>query len=100
MPGRDGGTLRSVLAGFDVVVRERRLRLLVALVSAQTFVAGALNVLVVVLALELLALGQPGIGYLNSALGIGGLLGAGAAIALVGRRRLSTPFVLGLVLWG
>ena len=100
MPGRDGGMLRSVLAGFDVVVRERRLRLLVALFSAQTFVAGALNVLVVVLALEMLDLGQPGIGYLNSALGVGGLLGAVAAMALVGRRRLSSPFAVGLVLWG
>jgi hypothetical protein len=57
-------------------------------------------VLVVVAALELLDLGRAGPGLLNSAVGIGGLIGAGVAFGLVGLRRLGTAFAFGLVLWG
>jgi MFS family permease len=48
----------------------------------------------------LLDLGQAGVGFLNSAVGIGGLLGAVAAFALVGRQRLASDFAFGLLLWG
>jgi MFS family permease len=70
----------ELLAGFRAIAGERRLRLLVGLFSAQTFVDGMLNVLIVVVAL--------------------GLLGALAAAALVGRRRLAADFGLGIFIWG
>jgi MFS family permease len=91
---------REVLAGFQAIFRVPSLRLVVGLYSAQTLVAGALNVLVVVAALELLDLGRAGPGLLNSAVGIGGLIGAGVALGLVGLRGLGTAFAFGLVLWG
>jgi MFS family permease len=91
---------REALAGFRVIFGVPSLRLVVGLYSAQTLVAGALNVLVVVAALELLDLGRSGPGLLNSAIGIGGLFGAGVALGLVGLRGLGTAFALGLVLWG
>jgi MFS family permease len=94
------GLLRQALAGFKAIGSEPRLRLLVGLYGAQTLVAGALNVLIVVAALELLDLGRSGPGLLNSAVGVGGLVGALAALALVGRRRLAADFGFGLVLWG
>ena len=56
--------------------------------AAQTLVAGALNVLIVVTAIELLDLGPSGVGFLASADGVGGLVGAVVALALVGSRRL------------
>jgi len=90
----------ELLAGFRTIARERRLRLLVGLFAAQTFVDGMLNVLIVVVALRLLDTGQAGVGFLNSAVGIGGLLGALAAAALVGRRRLAADFGLGIFIWG
>lgn len=90
----------ELLAGFRAIVGERRLRLLVGLFSAQTFVDGMLNVLIVVVALDLLDTGSAGVGFLNSAVGIGGLLGALAAAALVGRRRLAADFGLGIFIWG
>ena len=90
----------EALAGFRTIGSDARLRVLVGLFSAQTLVAGALNVLIVVAALELLDLGEAGPGYLNSAVGIGGLAGAAVALALVGRRRLAGDFGAGLVLWG
>jgi len=63
-------------------------------------VDGALEVLIVVSAIELLDLGNPGVGYLNTAFGVGALVGSIAAIGLVGVRRLSLPFLGGVVLWG
>jgi MFS family permease len=90
----------ELLAGFRTIARERRLRLLVGLFSAQTFVDGMLNVLIVVIALDLLDAGNAGVGFLNSAIGIGGLLGAVAAAGLVGRRRLAADFGTGIFIWG
>jgi MFS family permease len=90
----------ELLAGFWTIVRERRLRLLVGLFSAQSLVDGMLNVLIVVIALQLLDIGNSGVGFLNSAVGIGGLLGALAAAALVGRRRQAADFGLGIFIWG
>ena len=95
-----GGRARTALAGFRTIGSEPRLRLLVGLYAAQTLVAGALNVLIVVTALELLDLGESGVGFLNSAVGAGGLAGVVVALALVGRRRLASDFRLGLILWG
>jgi MFS family permease len=91
---------RQALDGFRVIAVDSKLRLLIGLFAAQTLVAGALNVLIVVTALDLLDLGDAGVGYLNSAIGVGGLLGALAAAALVGRRNLASPFGIGIVLWG
>ena len=90
----------ELLAGLRTIVRERRTRVLVGLFAAQTFVDGMLNVLIVVVALELLDTGTAGVGFLNSAVGVGGLIGALLAAALVGRKRLATDFGLGILIWG
>ena len=90
----------ELLAGARTIVGQRRLRLLVGLFSAQSLVDGMLNVLIVVIALKLLDTGNAGVGFLNSAVGIGGLLGALAAAALVGRRRQAADFGLGIFIWG
>ena len=81
-----GNILSEFAAGFVTLAREPGLRVLVLLMAAQTLVAGALNVLIVVSALELLDLGEEGVGFLNSAVGIGGLIGAVISAALIGRR--------------
>jgi MFS family permease len=94
------GFFREFFAGFGAIGADRNLRLIVGLYGAQTLIAGALNVLIVVAALELLDLGESGVGFLNSAVGVGGLFGALAAFALIGRQRLASDFGLGLVLWG
>lgn len=94
------GVVRHSLAGFRTIVADSRVRLIVGLYAAQTFVDGMLNVLVVVAALELLELGEAGVGFLNAAVGVGGLLGGLAALTLAGRRRLAVALGLGIVLWG
>jgi MFS family permease len=98
---RDGEAIpASILGGFRALGAESGLRLLIGLFAAQTFVYGALSVLLVVSALELLELGETGLGYLYSALGIGGLAGAVLSAALVGRRGLAAAFGIGVVAWG
>jgi len=92
--------VREALAGFRALKEYPSPRLIIALFGGQTIVRGSLNVLIVVAALRTLGLGQPGVGYLNAAIGIGGLAGSVAALSLVGRRRLAPPLGLGLVLWG
>jgi MFS family permease len=94
------GFLREALVGYRTVAQDARLRLVIGLYGAQTLVAGALNVLIVIAALELLDLGKAGIGYLNSAVGVGGLVGGFGALALVGRTKLASDFGAGLVLLG
>ena len=98
---REPGSVREeLLAGFRTIGRDRRLRLLVGLFAAQTFVDGMLNVLIVVIALEFLGAGEAAVGFLNSAVGIGGVVGAVVAAALVGRRRMAADFGLGIFIWG
>jgi len=90
---------RALLAGYHTVLRARKARLVVGLMVAQTFVRGCLNVLIVVTAFRVLHAGPGAVGYMTAAIGVGGLVGAFAALALVGR-RLATPFGLALVVWG
>ena len=89
-----------MLAGLAAIVRHGDVRVLFGLYCAQVLVAGALNVLTVVAALELLHAGDGGVGAMVAAVGIGGLLGAVPALAFSRRARLTTTFVLGLMLWG
>ncbi len=94
------GASGGVLAGFRELVRNRDLLVLSGLYTAQTLVAGALMVLVVVSALELLDVQPSGVGYLNGALGAGGLVGGFVALVLATRERLAADFGIGLALFG
>ncbi|MGZ4257821.1 MAG: MFS transporter [Gaiellaceae bacterium] len=86
--------LHEAADGFRAIAADRRLQLVIGLFSAQTLVNGAMSVLIAVCALELLHLGAGGVGYLNAAVGVGGLFGAVFSLMLVGRRRLAGPFGL------
>jgi len=101
-PSPDLSAARShtLLAGWRAIVSEPSLRVVIALFSAQTLVAGMFNVLVVVLAIELLDLGTAGVGWLDGVVGIGATLGVFAVAGIAGRRRLSGYFAIGLLLWG
>jgi MFS family permease len=90
----------TLLAGWRAIVSEPGLRVVIGLFSVQTFVAGMLNVLVVVLAIELLDLGTAGVGWLDGMVGIGATVGVLLVAGLAGRTRLAGYFALGLLLWG
>jgi MFS family permease len=61
------------------------------------FLGGGFQVITVILAIDVLHAGEEANGYLNAAIGIGGLLGAIGAGALVLRRSLGMPLLAGAV---
>ncbi|MDX6535480.1 MAG: hypothetical protein QOF68_3224 [Gaiellales bacterium] len=94
------GFWHELTAGVRAIAADVRLRVLIGLFGVQTLVSGMLTVLIVVMAFELLDMGESGVGTLNAVIGVGGLLGSVAAFALVGRGRLASDFSLGLLAWG
>jgi MFS family permease len=90
----------ELIDGVRALADERHATLLVVLGVAQAVVRGALNVFLVVLALDLLDIGAGGVGLLAAAFGLGGLLGGAGTFLLVGSPRLAAFFGLGISLWG
>lgn len=90
----------GLLEGWKCILAEPHLRVVIGLFSVQTLVAGMFNVLVVVLAIEVLELGTPGVGVLSGAVGVGALLAVFVAAGIASRGRLATSFGAGLLLWG
>ena len=86
----------SVLAGLAEGVRlavgRPRLRLMLALLTAEAIVSGALDLLIIILAIGVLHRSEAWAGYLNGAWGVGALLAATASAVLIGR-RLGVPIV-------
>jgi hypothetical protein len=94
-----GGVLGAALGGFRALARDRLPRLSVGLLTVQYLMVGVLDVLLVVLAFEVLDIGSAGVGLLNSAVGAGAILGSALTVLLVGR-RLVVPMVAGFACWG
>lgn len=92
--------VNQISAGVRAVATMRGPRLVILGLSAQTFVRGLLTVLIVVTAIELLGMGEPGVGTLNAGLGLGGIVGAAVAISLAARARLAPSFAVSLAAWG
>lgn len=92
--------VREGVEGLRAVKGSRDLTLILGLAAAQSFTRGALTVLSVVVAIELLGTGEPGVGALMTAVGVGAVLGSLAASLLVGTGRLGAWFALGVALWG
>lgn len=95
----DAGFLRDTLEGFTYMLRHADLRVLLVLCCTQTIVAGASGVFVVSIAFDLVDLGAPGVGFLESALGLGALLGGFIALSRASKNRLGGDFATGVVLW-
>src|SRR4051794_24843188 len=95
---RGGG--REMLQGFRTIAADRSLGLITGLGVAQTFTRGCLTVFTVVVAIDLLDTGDPGVGVLNAAIGAGGVLGSLFAFALVRRGGLAAWFGIGIALFG
>jgi MFS family permease len=97
---RGARLLADVAEGVRAIVGNRDLAMFTGLGMAQTFTRGALTVFTVVVALDLLHTGEPGVGTLTGAIGAGAVLGSLIASLLVGSRRLAQWFGIGVALWG
>ncbi len=95
MPEPPPGALLSELsAGLATIRGDARLRALAAILGCSWFLLGALDIFYAVLAIEILGLGQSGVGLLGAATGMGMLAGAALAVSLVGRRALGLPLLV------
>jgi MFS family permease len=92
--------LGEAVEGVRAVAKDRDLVLILGLAAAQALTRGALTVLSVVVAIELLGTGEPGVGALMTAVGVGAVLGSLGASLLVGTARLGAWFAVGVGLWG
>ena len=94
------GFLHMVTGGARALLSTPLLAVVVGVYALQCVVAGGLAVFTVVLALQVLHIGNAGVGYLDSAFGVGGILGGVAAAMLAAGRRLALAFALGVLVWG
>jgi MFS family permease len=91
--------LAEMTTGFATVLRERALRVVIGLSAAQAVIDGAIEVLLVVLALRLLHGGDNAtLGWLNTAAGVGSIVGAVLVAVVAARRRLAGGLAIGLLL--
>jgi MFS family permease len=95
-----GGGGHEMVQGFATIAANRGLALITSLGVVQTFTRGCLSVFTVVIAIDLLGTGDPGVGVLTAAVGAGGMVGSILAFGLVGRGRLALWFGVGVALFG
>lgn len=90
----------GIREGIRRFAADRSVRLPILLGGVQGVVEGAVDVLIVLLAIDVLGMGDGGAGYLNAVLGIGALAGGVASSALVGRVHLASPMLVSGLLTG
>ena len=88
-------SLKEAVEGIRAVAQSRDLQLILGLAAAQSLTRGALTVFSVVVAIELLGTGDPGVGALMAAVGVGAVIGSLGASFLVGTGRLGVWFAVG-----
>lgn len=100
-PERSGDRpVREALAGFRELAHQPQERLVMGLLVGQSVISGALDILLVVVALGLLGLSPSGAGFLSAARGAGGLLGGLWALGLVGKPQLAAALAVGVIVYG
>lgn len=90
----------EVSSGFRYVWSDPRPRLVVGLLGLGMLTLGFVDALIIVIAFDLLDAGQTGVGLLNAALGVGGIVGASIALVAGSRERLFPAFRAGAIVYG
>jgi MFS family permease len=95
-----GRIVQETVDGFRALTRYRDAGLLIGLGLAQTLTRGFLSVFLVVVAIDLLDIGEPGVGLLTAAVGAGAVASSLGAVRFVTGARLAQLEGLGVLLWG
>ena len=91
----------ELASGFGLIGRDRDLRSVGLLAGSIGFAWGAMNVFLVLLAIDVLDSGAKGLGYLNSVLGVATVAGSLLILGRLSSSRLGQDLVLGVVIgWG
>jgi predicted MFS family arabinose efflux permease len=96
-PHEGDGQLRRLVGGLQAL---GRVPLVPALLAAQAFAEGAIVVGVVVVAVEVLDLGDSAVGWITALLGVGGIVGAVVTTRRARSTALARTFAVGVALWG
>ncbi|HEY3335532.1 MAG TPA: cyclic nucleotide-binding domain-containing protein [Candidatus Limnocylindrales bacterium] len=89
-----------LITGLRELVRRVPAGVVMASFGVQVVVRGALTTFLAVLAIDVLGMGDPGVGVLGAAIGAGGIVGAVLALAVGTGRRLAGLFGVALIAWG
>jgi MFS family permease len=101
-PAKDGGTsgvrvvASDAVEGVRAVARDRRSLLLVATMGLAMVQLGFVDVLIVVLAFDVVGTGDAGVGFLTASIGVGAVVGATLAVGVAARWRASRSFRWGI----
>ncbi|GAW49957.1 MULTISPECIES: MFS transporter [unclassified Nocardioides] len=91
--------LHEVTVGYAELVRDRDLAIVAGLAAAQGLIWGALTVFTVMMSLTVLDAGAAGVGYLNSVLGIGTVVGGLVMLTRLTKGRLGQDMAIGVLGW-
>ncbi|MGH2746838.1 MAG: MFS transporter [Actinomycetota bacterium] len=91
---------RRAAEGFRAITNSAEIAVLVGFVVAASFAYGTELVLLVLVATDLLDIGSEGVGYLNAAIGVGGVLAAGLTSRLASSRSPGKVLTLGILASG
>lgn len=91
---------RRAAEGFRAIMNSAEIAVLVGFVVAASFAYGTELVLLVFVATDLLGLGSEGVGYLNAAIGVGGVLAAGLTSRLASNRSPGRVLTAGILASG
>jgi predicted MFS family arabinose efflux permease len=86
--------------GLRELARRRPAAAVMTSLFAQVTVRGALTTYLAILSIEVLGLGESGVGLLGAAIGFGGLVGAIGSLALGTSRGLAPTAMIALAMWG
>ncbi|MCU1390461.1 MAG: transporter [Ilumatobacteraceae bacterium] len=97
---RHGGSTAQLLYNARLLSEQPGSISLLAVLGGQYVLTGALDLLSVIIAVDVLRLGDDGPGYLSAAFGVGAIIGGLASTLIVGRRRLAPAVVVSMVAVG
>jgi len=93
------GFVMESMEGFKTIWRDPDLRVVSGVYSAQTIVAGASAVFGIEMAVQMTDFGSAGVGYIDSAFGVGALVGGLVAVGRSSIGKLGTDFGIGVIFW-
>jgi MFS family permease len=96
-PATGQNAVQMTLEGFGAF-RESRPRVILLLLNSVVFLAGVVEVAIIVLAFEVFGSEDTGVAWLNTVIGVGAAAGSVLAVLLIGRRHLAPSMWRGLVL--
>lgn len=97
---RRSAAVAELAGGLTAIWSDHRLRAVVIIATWATFLVGALDIFYAVLAIDLMGIGESGVGFVGALGGAGATAGSAAGLALVGRERLGVALVASAILFG